>query len=336
MGEDAVATVGERREMWRFEAFRDAVSQSFVPLLAEGANEHTFEGNVTCTELGPLRVAQVSGGSHVVRRNSRLIRRADPACYKLSLQVAGPAVLDQDGRQAELAPGDLALYDTSRPYELRFDGPYKMIVLMFPRSLLQVPETSVRSLTGRRIPGDHGLATLIGPFVVGLTRQVDCRLVDRYASTTNHSLCDAVLNMLAAALTDELGSGAAATPNGPRQAALLGQIKGYVEDQLGDPDLGPASIAVAHHISPRYLRKLFEGEGDSVARWIRSRRLEHCRRDLGRLEMCDKSVSSVAARWGLTDAAHFSRLFKTAYGQSPRDYRLAMLAPVWSELSHTA
>jgi AraC-like DNA-binding protein len=141
--------------------------------------------------------------------------------------------------------------------------------------------------------------------------------------------------MLAAVLTDEFGSGATAW-NGPRQAALLGQIKGYVEDQLGDPGLGPASIAAAHHISPRYLRKLFEGEGDSVARWIRSRRLEHCRRDLSRLEMCDKSVSSVAAHWGLTDAAHFSRLFKAAYGRSPRDYRHSMLAPVLSALPRTA
>jgi AraC-like DNA-binding protein len=326
----AVRTGREPREMWRFDAFREAVSQTFVPLLAEAGDENTFEGVITHTEVGPLRLAQVTAGPHIVGRTSRLIRRADPECYKLSLQVAGKAVLRQDDREAVLAPGDLVLYDTTRPYDLRFDEPFRMIVLMFSRSLLRVPAASVRLLTGRRIPGDHGLGMLIGPFVAGLTREGD-----RCAATAKGCLCDAVLDMLAAALADELRCGAAPS-NGPRQAAMLQRIKGYIEHQLADPDLGPASIAAVHHISPRYLRKLFEGEGDSVARWIRIRRLEQCRRDLGRPELCDKSVSTLAARWGFTDAAHFSRLFKAAYGQSPREYRHVALAASWPALETPA
>lgn len=29
----------------------------------------------------------------------------------------------------------------------------------------------------------------------------------------------------------------------------------------------------------------------------------------------------IGARWGYPDPAHFSRLFKSAYGVGPRDYR---------------
>ena len=313
-------SVARKPHEMRFEAFREAVSHTFVPLLAETGDENSFTGAVTHNELGSLLFADVTAGPHVVRRNSRLIRRADPECYKLTLQLAGTAMITQDDRQAVMAPGDLTLYDTTRPYELRFDGPFRMIVLMFSRSLLQVPQAAVRSLTGHRIPGDNGLGMLIGPFVSGLMRRVDTT-----AAPADRPLCDAVLDMLAAALVDELATGSAA-PNGPRQTVLLQRIKSYIDDELGDPDLGPASVAVAHHISPRYLRKLFEGEGDSVARWIRSRRLEQCRRDLGRPELCDKSVSALAGRWGFTDAAHFSRLFKSTYGQPPREYRQVALA----------
>jgi AraC-like DNA-binding protein len=32
-------------------------------------------------------------------------------------------------------------------------------------------------------------------------------------------------------------------------------------------------------------------------------------------------VSAVAARWGLVNAAHFSRAFRAAYGLSPVEYR---------------
>lgn len=33
-------------------------------------------------------------------------------------------------------------------------------------------------------------------------------------------------------------------------------------------------------------------------------------------------MSAIAARWGLVDAAHFSRLFRAAYGLPPTEYRL--------------
>jgi AraC-like DNA-binding protein len=315
---------------WEFESFRDALSQTFAPVVAETDRAKTFEGAVTFTELGPLRLAQVAATPHITRRNSRLIRRADLDYYKLTLQITGQTGLIQDDRTSVLTPGDLALYDTTRPYELRFDDSFEIIVLMFPRSLLQVPEASVQLLTGRRIPANHGLAGLIGSFVSGLAEQVD-----RCGVAVSRPLGDAVLNMLAAAIADELGC-ASGQSQGPRQAVLLQRIKSHIEDQLGDPGLGPDEIAAAHHISPRYLRKLFESEGDSVARWIRSRRLEHCRRDLGRPDLSDRSVSAVAARWGFTDAAHFSRLFRSAFGQSPREYRHGALVANWPTLQPTA
>ena len=300
---------------WDFDAFHDAVCQTFVPLTSQTSDQHRFEGRVTHTELGPLHVAEVAAGEHVVRRTSRLVRRPDPDFYKLSLQVEGKGILSQDGREAVLRPGDFALYDTTRPYGLCFDAPFRMIVLMFRRSLLRVPEASVREMTGRRIAGDHGLGLLVGPFLAGLPGQAD-----RCAPGAGIDLADAVLDMLAAAIVDALDGNAPAP--GPRQAALLGRIKSYIEERLADPELDPTSIAGAHHISPRYLRKLFEAEGESVGRWIRSRRLERCRHDLTRPELLDRPVSTVAARWCLTDPAHFSRLFKAAYGQAPREYRL--------------
>lgn len=302
-----------------FEAFRDAVSHTFVPLTAEASHKNAFTGAITHNELGSLLFADVTAGPHVVRRSSRLIRQSDPGCYKLTLQVSGSAMISQDGREAVLRPGDLTVYDTTRPYELGFDGRFRMIVLMFSRSLLQVPESSVRLLTGQRIPGDHGLGMLVGPFVMGLIRRLDTT-----AAPAAGRLGDAVLDMLAAALVDELATGA--PPASDRQTLLLQRIKSYIDDELTDPDLGPTAVAAAHHISPRYLRKLFEGEGDSVARWIRSRRLEQCRRDLRRPELCNTSVSALARHWGFTDAAHFSRLFKSTYGQPPREYRTVALA----------
>jgi AraC-like DNA-binding protein len=60
-----------------------------------------------------------------------------------------------------------------------------------------------------------------------------------------------------------------------------------------------------------------------VAGWIRERRLERCRRALLDPALRHWSVSAIAAHWGFVDAAHFSRVFRAAYGLPPAEYRLA-------------
>ncbi|MEV8610809.1 helix-turn-helix domain-containing protein [Amycolatopsis sp. NPDC051373] len=32
-------------------------------------------------------------------------------------------------------------------------------------------------------------------------------------------------------------------------------------------------------------------------------------------------IAAIGRRWGFSDAAHFSRLFRSTYGRSPREYR---------------
>jgi AraC-like DNA-binding protein len=46
-----------------------------------------------------------------------------------------------------------------------------------------------------------------------------------------------------------------------------------------------------------------------------------CRRDLLDPALRDRPVSAIAARWGITDPAHFSRLFRATYGVPPSEYR---------------
>ncbi|MGW5265624.1 helix-turn-helix domain-containing protein [Microbispora sp. NPDC004025] len=85
--------------------------------------------------------------------------------------------------------------------------------------------------------------------------------------------------------------------------------------------LTPETIAAAHQISVRHLYTLFAEQGLTVAAWIRRCRLEQCHRDLADPRRRSLPIQSVAARWGFTDAATFSRAFRAAYGMSPRDHR---------------
>jgi AraC-like DNA-binding protein len=127
-------------------------------------------------------------------------------------------------------------------------------------------------------------------------------------------VADNIVDLVDTLLGEHLG---ADEPTGP----LLARIMAFIEDQLGDPDLGPERIAAAHYISTRYLHKLLHDEGRTVAGWVRTRRLEQCQRDLRDPRLAGQPVSAIGARWGFPDAAHFSRVFRAKYGSSPREYR---------------
>ncbi|MFC3986083.1 helix-turn-helix domain-containing protein [Streptosporangium jomthongense] len=117
-----------------------------------------------------------------------------------------------------------------------------------------------------------------------------------------------------------------AGPNeGPRDG-LMPRIRAYIDANLGDPGLSPESVASAHHISTSYLYKLFARQGVSVARWIRQRRLERCRKDLSDPRLGGRAVGEVGAQWGFADSSYFSRVFRQTYGCSPRAYRHGLKA----------
>ncbi|PXY22604.1 helix-turn-helix domain-containing protein [Prauserella muralis] len=303
---------GESVDYWRH-----VVSDAFVPLQPV-ADSSEFEGEVRIDQLGTMVVSRVDAQRHEVHRTRALIAREERGYYKLGLQLRGHALLEQDGRETDLGPGDLALYDTDRPYRLAFREPTAMAVFMFPRPRLRLSPAGARLVLARRLAGDAEPASLLAPLFLRLVRGIDAG-----PPSAAMPLADAVLDLLSALLGEQACDD---TEPEPSQDALLLRAKAFIDDNLGDPQLCPDAVAAALHVSTRYLQKLFAADGTGIASWIRGRRLEQCRRDLVRPGTLGRPVSAVGAAWGLPDAAHFSRVFKAAYGFSPREFRARALA----------
>jgi AraC-like DNA-binding protein len=264
---------------------------------------------------GAVGVVEVSmNTSHMVERGRAHIRQLDPERYTIDVQTHGRGMVEQDGRQALLAPGDLTFVDSSRPCRWAYSCA-KNVALVFPRGLLPLRQDELSRLTGVRIRGDRG----IGALVSSLARQLPAH-VDDGGAAGQARLGTAVLDLVTAALAARLDR-AHEVPPESRQRALLRQVLAFIETRLDDPALSPAGIAAAHHVSVRYLYKLFETEQATVAGWIRRRRLERCRSDLLDPAHRHTPVVSIAERWGFRNAAHFSRSFRAAYGLPPVEYR---------------
>jgi AraC-like DNA-binding protein len=302
-----------------FQAFRFALCDTFGPVALSGVDVAAFRGRVLSASIGALRLSNVAvSGDVTVRRTPQLIASATHDYMEVGVQLHGRSVVSQDGREAVLTPGDYAVWDTMRPYTLNRSGINEMLVVMFPREIVRVSPQRLSGLTARRVCRQQGLAASVSPFLVELGKRVH---------SLNHSgglyLADAVLDMLAASFAEQLSREGPVETGG---SGLRLGVQAHIEQQLADPSLTVSAVAAANHISVRCLQKLFENEGETVTGWIRARRTAHCRRDLADPQFAQLPIRSIAARWGLTNAAHFSRLFKSVYGLSPSEYRAQALS----------
>lgn len=307
-----------------FDGWQSLVSDSFVPLDTEPQHRGGFRGEISARDYDSVVMSRINANSHAVLRTPALIARdaAEPGdggvagssnYYKVSLQLKGHGLLIQDGREMSLAPGSLAIYDTSRPYTLSFDSDFSSYVMMFPQSRVNLPRGTVRQLTATPIGSDHQLGeiatqviTQAGTMLPTLSRPVGVRLAGN------------VVDLLTTVMADELSS---AGPGLSEQQTILSQVTAYIDTNLAQPELSPSTIAAAHFMSVRALHQAFVGSGETVAGEIRRRRIDRCRQDLADPLLRRIPVAAIGARWGLSDPAHFSRLFRSAVGQPPALFR---------------
>lgn len=112
-------------------------------------------------------------------RTARHIRGSADDLGRVDIVAAGQMVIEQDGREAELKPGDFAFVDLARPgrWATAADRWY---AVTFPRTLLPLRRDDTAHLTGRRILGHRGAGALVSSFAHQLTGHLgDMRSTDR-------------------------------------------------------------------------------------------------------------------------------------------------------------
>lgn len=299
-------------------AFQTAVSSSFVPLKVSTSIPETFRAGITQSTVNGVSFTDVRADAHVVERTPELVREARRRYFKISLQLEGISTLEQQGRSVELHPGDMAIYDTSTPYVLRFTSRFRVMVIQMPHDKLDVPPDLVPHMTAVRLAGSEGLGRVVSPFLATLGANIE-----QLRGPAGMRLAQNAIDLLQTLFAHELDvARAAADPH----RALVQRIRDYIDDNLGDPDLSPTAIAAANFISTRHLHALFQEQGSTVSTYVRSRRLEQCYLSLTSPREAESPIAAIGLRWGFTDPAHFSRVFKAAYGESPKTVRARAFA----------
>lgn len=218
-------------------------------------------------------------------------------------------------RTSEFADGDVSICDRGNAFAIDLREDFELLMLSIPRE---------------RILARFGRARVQFPVVLGTTISAAAvRPVMRTLTANFETLGDsdfisaeiAVTELLVGAL---MGEGRTHQESATQvQAAHFRRVTAAIETRLADPDLSTALIAAQETLSQRYLQKLFELQDTTFSDYVRHRRLERARLELGDPAHSGEAIAEIAYRWGFRDPAYFSRAFTTAYGQSPRAFRTA-------------
>lgn len=311
---DVILSTEAFRPDERATCWREYICDVFVELDCPQIPKVGFNGRIATTDIGELRVSDVHAERQRVTRTSKRISRAEGEFCLVSIQEIGDGLVRQDGREAKLGPGSLAIYDSTRPYELCFGSEFQQTVLRVPRVAFSRRIVGLDQLTARAVDTRSGACRVAVAYISELIQVAPTLTPDMRAK-----LLDTALDLLAMSLAGLRSSSEAQLSFG--QAALLRRLEDYIERNLGDPDLSVERVAAANQISRRYASALFANAGTTVGQWLWSRRLERCRADLIDPCMQSRTVGEIAFHWGFNDLSHFSRTFKRAYEMTPSEFR---------------
>jgi AraC-like DNA-binding protein len=298
----------------RLAVWQDIVCDTFVGLDCRSEIREAFWGAVSQSAVGPATFTRVDSCAQRVFRTPSRIARASQDYVLVALGNSGVNGVYQDGREAIVTAGQFVIYDTTRPYELRFDDSFSQTILQMPRKLLQQRIGAFDALTATTFSSDRPLEGLAYEFLVSMSK-----VIDHVDPATATRLLDQGLDLIAMAFAERMHQ--RSPDQSVHRSALLYRLKNTILTQLSDPELSMSGVAAAIGISPRYASDLMADEQISFRSYVQSQRLERCKRDLSDPAHAARHVSDVAFAWGFNDLAHFSRIFKQRFGASPREWR---------------
>jgi AraC-like DNA-binding protein len=298
----------------RAEAVTQVVHETLVAVDIDFTEGRPVTAAGVIHELGDLKNFSVQSNALTVNRTPAQARDDLRPSVFLGVQRSGTSIVVQHGREALLRPGELVLWDTTAPYTLFDPEGIRHHFFRLPIDRLALPHDLITQLCAVTLSPDHPVADLAATYF----RRLATRL-DAFDRSDAEAISAPSIELVRALITTHLD--ATELGKGAMHETLQLRVMEYLRAHLHEPDLNAAQIAAEHHVSIRQLYKVLAAAGVTLGDWIRAERLAGCRRDLADPTARRTSVGSIARRWGFTDASSFARMYRAAYGISPRQWR---------------
>ncbi|HEY7986096.1 MAG TPA: helix-turn-helix domain-containing protein [Methylophilaceae bacterium] len=320
----STADVAQRdRRDW----LEDMIRREYTKVEVTPPEDGDLFNEVTFYEWEKLRLSVIRSHALTIERFAQEPYHSSQDTYLGVVLLSGSYVLEQNGRETFLNPGDMAIYDATRPHRLQCSREFSKIIVTIPRSEMRARLAGVEHCTALHIPGDSGVGAVASRFIRSAAEQAASLSQGEFSALAEHSL-DLLTLALAGVRPQSF--------NLSRSRSLsLSRVKDFVERHLADPAMDTALVENGVGLSARYINDLFKDEHTSLMRYVWQRRLECCRKDMLGLAHRGHRISDIAFRWGFNDLSHFSRAFRLYAGCSPRDFMMQGVAAANQMTSNT-
>lgn len=216
--------------------------------------------------------------------------------------VAGRVQYSSGGDAVEARSGSMHLLSAAEGVRFSVPGPARLVRVIVPSGLLPA---EIR----------HATAAAMGALAPtritsGFSALVD-QVLDPTVGGAASPAAGAVRPLVAAVIEDALPGGT--------EHDLRGRMLAHIERRIGEPALGPRSIASEFGMSLRWVHAVFNVEGCSLAKHIRRRRLDLVAEQLRESHRFPR-IAALAERHGFANREQLTRAFKARYGVTIAEY----------------
>jgi AraC-like DNA-binding protein len=301
-----------RATMWS-----SVIAETYFPLQLDFRRPESFRGSLSRREVGKLSVSRLTTEAMQFERRPRHIKTATEEEYLVTIPLKAPVVFRQLGREVRCDPGGFILERGDEPYRFSYESSSDLYVMKVGRAAMAERIHNPDRFCAKVFNGYSGMGALFSSMVQGVHQQ-GTQGDPRSPSVLTRHLLELLALSIEEVGADDPGAGSSV------RAAHLRRVEQVIRDNLTNPGLSPEMIADICGISKRYLHELFKDVNGTVSQRIRDRRLLAAR-DMMEAQP-QKSIAEIAYTFGFSEQAQFSRLFKSAFGETPSGYRASLLS----------
>ena len=295
-------TPAERHETWSDRGWPS------VAALFDSTPIGPFSTSAENVHLDGIAVSYSTG-------TARLLERTPARITADRIDILGVGVLlegEMHGvarlREFEARAGEILLFDIAQPITMTMSIA-RSIQLAIPRAMAEGELGPVADLHGLVIGREE--AALFYAHLLKLSEALQT-----ISKEDAPRLARTLLDLLVVAVH---AAAHAHRDAPPRMVGMAARARTEIRANLESPSLNVAGLCRRLNISRSTLHRLFESEG-GVQTYIRNSRL-----DAGRIALLDSTnherIGAIAERLGFSDAAHFSRLFRARFNETPSQCR---------------
>lgn len=292
----------------QFDYWSETLSQAYESKTLIQDKDARLRGQVETVDCATHVVSLAEQTPSICVHNAVDARRDAPA-VSLFLLTKGQVNVIAGNTATRFGPGQILVSDSEQPYRHELLRGVQMNIVQFPKDRYLQAIGEYRHVNGQVFHQSlSGQSTLVSLFQ-NYWRDLSAGMGIQQAQVMDQVLLAMVRSMLDADELDMPGS------------ETFVKIRHFIEAHLDKPELGPDTIASACNMSVRKLHGLFANQGQTVARFVKLRRLTRAAELLRSTYDQTRPISDIALASGFENFSQFSTNFKQEYGMTPREYR---------------